>query len=266
MNNARIICTFDAETFSREVARVLSALDYRVDVCVGRAYEPLVETVRERREAVVLVWSRDAIAQHYMRRWLAETPIERLVEITRTHSYPQLPERRHPIDFSNWSGIRGGAAWRNFEERLRAVERVIEPPKPQPIRAALTMGAVSAGLLVSAGVARFAHDTPQLAPIMPNDDEAIAQTAQQTQAVSVESSALGGPLDAIEPNSLDGLELSPLASRIRGVETASINLNSTADLLAPMSYRDPSLLGRISDLAQSGLREIGGFGASNEDH
>lgn len=238
MIDVRIVCTHDAVNFADMLARLLSAEEHRVRVHYGRHSLLELDAVQSTREAVILVWSPDAPGQHYMLEWLQGMDPARLIEISRAPGAPVRPQRRSPvIDFANWRGDRGSRPWYALNERLRAVARVVEPPKPQQQRAALALGLVSVAAVASAVFVR-ADQQPTataLAPIEP----IVADTRS--------SDAIGGPLLAIEPASAEEpFEVRPLGTRRLEV-TQGDELPEVGEL-AETHLRSPTLLERLSEL------------------
>jgi hypothetical protein len=269
VNAVRIICGYDARPEAQAIATKLQERGYAVEVLVGRFVQ--IAEANKGRETIVLLWSQNAACSDYLPRWATSTPVDRLVEITLTPYYPNFNGRRyHPIEFEHWSGEARGSIWNRFEERLREAADAIDPPKPEPRRAAAVMMAFGATTVMAAGAVRYLEQAPhQLANMVPNSDEAISQTADATQAPIVQQSneiEMGGPVGELhEPDSSDGMAFGPLAPRVRGLDAQSINISSTADVLGRMQYRDPNLLNRLTDLAESGFHGISTL-ANADDH
>lgn len=238
MIDVRIVCTHDALKFADTLARLLSAEEHRVRVHYGRHSLHELDAVQSTTDAVIMVWSYEAPGQHYMLEWLHGMDPARLIEISRAPGAPARAQRRGPvIDFANWRGDRGSRPWNALNERLRAVTRVVEPPKPQQQRAALALGLVSVAAVASALFVRAdqAPTTTALAPIEPivNDTRS--------------SDAIGGPLLAIEPASAEEpLEVRALGTR-RIELTESEGLPDVGELADP-HLRSPTLLERLSEL------------------
>jgi hypothetical protein len=237
MIDIHIICTYDAVSFAETLMRLLSAEEHKVRLSYGRASLGELEQAKSERDAVVLIWSYEAPGQHYMWEWARGIAADRLVEVARAPGAPRSDNRAAPIDFSSWRGERGGRAWNALSERLRAVQRAMEPPKPGQIRAAVAMGLASAAAVTGAVLIR-ANEPSQLVAALP---EPVA--AQETME------AMGGPLVAIEPASMD----EPIAFRARAYRVSHLslppepNLEPIADYQEP-DLRDPTFLERLASL------------------
>jgi hypothetical protein len=195
------VSTHDAKKLVGGLVRLLEAEDHRVRVIAGRHSAAEIEAAKTSRDAILLVWSKDAPSSSYMRQWLEQSDPARLIEI---HSAPGYPERKHRkapvIDFTNWRGDRGGRAWNALNDRLRAVANVIDPPKPPAMHAAAALGVASlAAVAVAIGVR--SGETPLSAPTIEPQ-----QAAQQIEAPTI---SVGGAVYAIEPASLEDLALVP---------------------------------------------------------
>jgi hypothetical protein len=237
MIDVRIICTHDAAPFAETLRRLLSAEQHNVRLCVGRKFAHEIEAARGRKEAVLLVWSYDAPVQHYMLEWANAVDPARLVEVARAPGAPKLGRRAPVIDFANWRGERGSRAWLGLVDRLRAVTRVLEPPKPAQMQATLALGMASAAAVVGAVYVR-ANDTYELpAP--------IEQQAELEQT----NIAMGGALEFVEPASADeGDIVAPaLAMQMSLFEPTSsaVPLQQIA-ALETLEIRDPTLLEQLA--------------------
>jgi hypothetical protein len=238
MIDIRIVCTHDAVTFAETLARLLGAEQHQVRVSYGRQSLHNLDAARALGEAVMLVWSYDAPSQHYMLEWARSIDPTRLVEVARAPGAPRLDRRAAVIDFANWRGERGARSWTALNDRLRAIARVLEPPKPPQKHAALALGLASVAAVGGAMFLRV-NDTTQPMP------GAGAQTAVIDAAMGV-----GGPLDAIEPSSVEdmlivvrhlGGNLEPLDARD---ETPLPELAELSNL----DIRDPTFMERLSAL------------------
>jgi hypothetical protein len=269
MINIRIICAHEVEEIARTIGRLLCQQGSRVELCVGRAAAASLPTALNKREAVLLIWSKEAYPQSFMHDWMNATGLDRLVEIAFTRAYPRREGARRfaPLDFSEWDGGRGAPVWRLLEDRLRKVASLTEEePQPAHTRAAMAMSAVGAVMLTAAVGLRIQNATaPPPAPIVPPEPDAIAATFEPATQLT----AFGGPIDSelLEPESTPALV--PLAPLGRRYAVTPLALDAPAQLVEPMGFHDPGLFRRIAGVASSGLREIGslaGIGAEGEEH
>lgn len=202
MIDIRIVCTHDALKLAETLTRLLEAEQHRVRLTFGRQAMSALELARTEHEAVMLIWSQDARSQIYMLEWARKIDPLRLIELARTADCPKIQRKAPVVDFTHWRGERGGRAWDALNERLRVVARVIEPPKPAPMRAMAAFGVVTAVAMAGAITQRL--NTEFAAPAADAANEEIA---------SVDASAgVGGPLNSLEPASLDDeLRFGPFA-------------------------------------------------------
>ena len=128
-------------------------------------------------------------------------------------------------------------------ERLRAIARALNPPKPPPTDALLAMGMASAAAVAGAVVVRVndaslrssrrrARSTKQLAAGDPN-------------------TGIGGPLSAIEPASLedDAFACAPLCRELRAARRQPPRSRSrTCRTYRESTLRDHTLLERLNAL------------------
>lgn len=234
------VSTHDAKKLAAELVRLLEAEEHTVRLLVGRQSQGAIEDAKTSRDAVLIIWSEDAPSQTYMREWLRQIEASRLIEIATAQGWPERKDRRAPvIDFSTWRGERGGRAWNTLSDRLKAVARGIEPPKPPARHAAVALGIVSAAIV---GVAANVRDQISLAP------EHASASAPQEQTVQLEAptDAVGGALYATEPGSVD--DLTALAP-IRSLNTAQLHVApielTLVDLDPIPEVRDPTFIERI---------------------
>jgi len=195
MIDVRIVCCHDAKPLAETLTRLLEAEQHRVRVTVGRLALAELEEARTEQDAVLLIWSPDARSQTYMIEWGNKIEAWRLVEIARTPDCPRIARKAPVIDFTQWRGERGGGrAWDALNERLRAVQRVVNPPKPvsKPAIAAMVMLAVAAMFGAVAERNRAVHRT-----------QTAEEPAPVETAVISNGTERGGPIVAIEPASLD---------------------------------------------------------------
>ncbi|HRK65859.1 MAG TPA: hypothetical protein PLN53_15795, partial [Terricaulis sp.] len=119
MTAIRIVCTFDAAGAAEALMRLLAAEQHDVVISKGRQSLTELPAARSAKEAVVLIWSKDAHGVQYMRDWAAAIEPARLIEITRATISAPVGRRAPTIDFTSWRGERGGRAWNALKERLR---------------------------------------------------------------------------------------------------------------------------------------------------
>jgi hypothetical protein len=220
----------------------LYAEEHRVRVISGRHSAAEIDTAKTSRDAILMVWSKDAPSSSYMRDWLRESDPSRLVEVATATGWPERKDRKAPvIDFSNWRGERGGRAWNALNDRLKAVANIVDPPKPPALHAAVGLGVASlAAVVVAIGVrtGEAPVNTPALEP---------QQTAQTLEAPTV---AVGGAAYAMEPASLEDLAMVP---DVRPLRMPLVELTPEPEVAslrnAPLpEVRDPTLFERIREL------------------
>lgn len=221
--------------------RLLEAEQHRVRLTIGRQAMGELEVARETSDAVMLIWSPDARSQTYMLEWAKQIAPHRLVELTLTDDYPKFARKAAAaIDYSNWRGTRGTSQWNALNDRLRAVARALNPPKPPSKYAALALGMASAAAMTGAVVMRM-HDTSL--PL------AGADTAQDTLVAADPSTGLGGPLSAVEPDSLEDQVLNfrrlPNAAALPRAAYAPL---ARAPAPVEIELRQETLLERLNNL------------------
>lgn len=244
MIDVRLVCTHDGLKSAQALARVLAAEGVNVAISYGRASLVQLEQTPSKAEAIVLVWSLDAPGAHYMLQWRQRTDPLRLIEIARAQTWPKQPQRAPVIDFGAWSGERGSAPWRALQERLRAISRACAPPRPVPKRAALALGAVSV-LAAGAALLMRVHDSSQSASAPPAEDQ-ITASAEDFEG-------LGGPLNALEPESIEATHFGQLAAHVDPIAAPTLQLLES-ELAPPLIARSEPLLERIAALAEPLLR------------
>ncbi len=257
MINVRIVCAHDAVDTAKRIMRLLEAEGHAVKLCFGRANLSQMQAAKDSAEAVLVIWSVNAASAHYMHHAAMQAPAQRLIEIARAPGWPSLDHRRHqPIDFTRWNGERGGLdlrnPWRELEERLRGVARAFEPPRPQPTRAAMAMGAAGMVALGAAAVMRVDNETRALPEL---EDQRVSYATVE----EVIADARGGPLlTPVEPFSAPDEEdaFGPYVRRARMLEgPAPLDLapmTPLEDMVEGQSFRDQSLLARLA--SSSGQR------------
>lgn len=239
MIDIRIVCTHDAVSFAETLMRLLAAEEHRVRLVYGRNSLNELESAKSDRDAVMLIWSYDAPSQHYMLEWLHGIDDTRLIQVARAPGAPRSDRRAPVIDFTNWRGERGARAWIALNDRLRAVTRAMEPAKPPPRRAAMALGLASVAAVTSAVFVRMNEE-----PMTP-----VAQEASETTvAAHASSDALGGPLVAVEPASMEdvALRVRPIGSRLQPLEITAADLTPLAEV-PDTEIRDPTLIERITE-------------------
>lgn len=237
-----IVCTYDGMPLAETLMRLLEAQEHAVRMSFGRASANDLDAAKASSDAVLLIWSADAPGQHYMKEWAKQIPEHRLVEIASAAGWPRSDRKAPVIDFTTWRGTRGARAWNTLTERLRQMQRAIEPQRPPPKRAALALGLASLAAVSGAIMVRVNQDAvPQFAPTESGDMQSIA-------VIDDPSVGVGGPLRAVEPASLDELtlELSP------NPRIALLDAGPAPELMdlapyEPLALRDPTLVERISD-------------------
>jgi len=193
MIDVRIVCTHDAVKLAEMLMRLLEAEEHRVRLSYGRQALGELEEARAARDAVLLIWSPNARSQTYMLEWARNIEPSRLVELASdTSDWPSIKRHAAVIDFSNWRGQRGARSWKALNERLNELARSLGPWQP-PTKALLAMGFASvaavAGVVMVRGTATV--------------ENAITPSPLEDVATNDPSAGVGGPLDAVEPASLE---------------------------------------------------------------
>ncbi len=239
MIDIRIVCTHDAAKLAETLTRLLEAEQHRVRLSYGRQALAGLEEARSSTDAVLLIWSPDARSQTYMLEWARNIDPARLVEIARTPDCPHIARKAPVIDFSNWRGERGGRAWQALNARLAAIHRALNPPKPPPRAAILGFGLATAAAMVGAVMVRMDNVSAPEANSTPAEEFAIIDAGD----------GVGGPLNAIEPASLDETDF------VGGpfVDAAPLEFAPSAPLapipdIATLEVRDPTLMERLNAL------------------
>lgn len=240
MIDIRIVCAHDAVKLAEMLTRLLEAEQHRVRLSFGRQALSELEDARTSHDAVLLIWSPNARTQTYMLEWAGSIDPHRLVEIARGGDGPPIRRLGAVIDFGQWRGERGARAWNALNDRLRAVARVLDPPKPPPRQALIGLGLASAAAIAGAVVVRV-NDAPQAPIATPTEMDAIAAIDPDL--------GVGGPLTALEPASLaDDDPLLLLLHDAEPIDTAPAPpLAETPDVL-DLQLRDPTLVERLAAL------------------
>lgn len=248
-----IVCTYDGLETARDLERVLAAEDHNVEILYGPAAQAQLATeARADAQAVVLIWSHGAGGSAYIAHWRKQVEPARLIEIAVCDNFPTHPPRRWPvIDFANWKGRRGSAAWRALSERLKIIARAGELTKPGPVRAAMALGVAS---LAAVGGAAFVRVNEPPQPI-------VAVSSESPFAMGAAGfDGQGGPLRYAEPAGADDPDvvLGPLAPRMTPISTTAPRLARAHEVAAPVHARTAGLLGRIADMAEPLIDRVSG--------
>jgi len=240
MIDIRIVCTHDAIKFAEALARLLEAEQHTVRLSFGRQSLVALEAAKAANEALLLVWSTNAPAQHYMLEWARAIPPARLVELASAHGWPRFERRAPVIDFTGWRGERGARAWGALSERLDAVAAVLAPaPRTHPKRAAFALGL--------AGVAAIGGVIAMQPAAAPDDIAQLPQpSAPRSAQVDFEEIAVGGAVEVVEPPSVENMLDVPFARtpRLRLTQTELLD-NPSSEL---PELRRPTLRERIGAL------------------
>lgn len=238
-----IVCTHDGVELAETLTRLLEAEEHQVRVSFGRQSLRALDGVKDCDDAVILIWSADAPASHYMLEWARQIPQHRLIEVARAAGWPKSARKAPVLDFTAWRGVRGARVWNALNDRLRVLTRALEPQRPPPRHAALALGAAGLAAVIGAVVVRV--NMPDAPLIDPESNE------QTLIAYDDPSTGIGGPLRAIEPGSIDDLApISPIAT----TSFALIEYDAAPPNLAPLPdyeevvIRDPTMLERVSAL------------------
>ncbi len=236
------VSTHDAKKLASDLVRLLEAEEHRVRVISGRHAEAEIEAAKTSRDAVLMIWSKDAPSSSYMREWLLQSDATRLVEIATSQGWPERKDRKaQVIDFSSWRGERGGRAWNALNDRLRAVANVIDPPKPPAKHAAVALGLVSlAAVTIAIGVR--SNEGGVVAPAAPT------QETQQSAQLEAPTVSVGGVTYTLEPASLEDLAAVPNVRSLRAppLNFAPIEFIEFSDEPLP-EVRDPTLMERLRE-------------------
>jgi hypothetical protein len=195
MIDVRIVCTHDALQLAEMLMRLLEAEEHRVRLTYGRQSLAELEEAGAAHDAVLLIWSPNARSQSYMLEWARNIPPSRLVELAQgTSDHPHIKRLAAVIDFTSWRGQRGARAWKALVDRLNAVAGAFAPQR-LPLRTFAGIGL--AGAAVASAVVM--NPSASVAPIAVAPIEELAALDPDT--------GVGGPTSALEPASLEDLEL-----------------------------------------------------------
>lgn len=238
MTTIRIVCTLDAAATAETLMRLLVAEQH--DVCISKGRQSLLDlpAARGAKEAVVLIWSKDARYAQFILDWADATEPARLIELARAAAAPRRTRKAAPIEFSTWRGERGGKAWAALKERLRQVASAWEPAKPPPLRTVAAAGVAGAcalaGVLAIGVNAQNAEPTPE-----------PAFDAMAFESLAQEPGGMGGVAYAVEPPSVEDLSMMPMPARLRTAAYTPLAAYEPPDLGDVPDMRDPTLLERL---------------------
>jgi hypothetical protein len=232
--------------------RLLAAEEHAVELCYGRASVAQLAGARTRNEAVLLIWSAGAPTAHYMTQWARSIDPDKLIEIASDDAWPQISRRPNVIDFNAWGGERGGSAWRALTERLKAIARASEPPKPAPHRAAMVLALASVAAVAGA-LAERVYDAHHMIEAPPDDLVA--------EGPLFSDEGQGGALIAIEPGAAEAgaLRLSRPAALVQPLAPVDGYALEGGDAAPSMAFaqNNPSMLDRFTSFAAPFLRGDG---------
>jgi hypothetical protein len=239
MIGIRTVCTHDGRTLANTLVRLLEAEEHQVRLTFGRQSLAELDAAQASSDAVIIIWSPDAPSQTYMQEWARRIAPERLVEIGLTPGWPRIYRVAPVIDFSAWRGERGARPWNALNERLRAVQRAMEPSRP-PYRAALAVGLAGVAAVGVAAVVRVDN-----APPPPAVDEST-----HTASLNETSPGLGGALEAVEPPSVEDVFTIQTTRMPRVPLMPAVPSPDLVELepFDPPTIRDPTLLERLRAL------------------
>jgi hypothetical protein len=256
MIDIRIICTHDALKLAETLTRLLEAEQHRVGLSYGRQALNALEAAREEKSAVILIWSPDARSQTYMLEWARNIDPHRLVELARTPDCPRVARKAPVVDFVAWRGERGGRCWDALNDRLRGVQRVLEPPKPVSSRAVAAFGLVTAVAMAGAIAERVnsAFEPTQMAD---------GSRVQMLPAPDPDT-GVGGPLAAIEPASIDENLNFRFPRQVALIDASSGLTYAELPDIQPLTLRDETLLERLN--AFNPLRQLTAMNSGRGDN
>ncbi|MBC7767181.1 MAG: hypothetical protein H7124_00160 [Phycisphaerales bacterium] len=244
-----IVCTYDGVPLAETLTRLLEAEEHSVRVSYGRASINDLAASKTSADAVLLIWSSDAPSQHYMLEWARQIPQQRLIEIGRSAGWPRSDRKAPVLDFTTWRGVRGARAWNALVERLRSMQRAMEPQRPTPKRAVIAFGLAGLAAVSGAVMVRVNQMSAPAFPTEPNAAHSVAAIDDATIGV-------GGPLSAMEPASLEELTQLRLLPNPRIV---LLDAGPAPDLIELPAYTMPEI--RDATL----MERIGGFNPLRRD-
>lgn len=248
MTDLRIVCTHDALKAAEALRRLLEAEEHKVVISYGRQSLAELPKVRAAKHHVLLIWSYQAPTTQYMLDWAAQIDPSHLIEVARAPGFPAMAGHAPVIDFDGWNGERGGRAWNALHQRVKNIAGPAPAPrKPPPMRAAMALATVSLAAIAGAVLVRT-HDVPKLtAPAPEAEPEQIA--TQIDDPTPVVGDGVGGPLEAIEPPSVDYLyEVTPAPSMHVPAIISAVHVDlSVPDLTPSTQLREPTFFERLAE-------------------
>ena len=197
--------------------KALSGLGYSVwrdtaSLPIHRPYQPEIEANLKAARAVLVLWSKDAVASDWVR---AEADLARgehkLLQVTLDGGLPPMPfNQTQCADFSHWRGDTSSSVWQTLTAGLSAL-LISEPLAPIASKRRWRLGrrstaaAASAAVLAMAGITWFALGIPG----WPQAGEGVAVTPFETTSG-----------DASARSFADGVA-DEIASRLAGVDFKS---------------------------------------------
>jgi hypothetical protein len=244
MADIRIICSHDALKTAEMLRRLLVAEEHKASIRCGRRSLEDLPAARRGEGPVLVIWSYEAPSAQYVLDWAHRIAPAQLVEIGVARGWPSIAGRAPVIDFSAWNGERGGRAWNDLSQRLRAVAKPTFVQRPPPRGAALVLAAASLAMVISAFFVRV-HDVLRPSAAAPAAGPATAQIDPQP------GDGVGGPVTDIEPASTN--ELYPDIAAAPAIEVGAPAVSATPllsipDLAPANALRAPTLLERLQDL------------------
>lgn len=259
MTTYNIVCSYDAardpSSPARLLGRVLGAEGVNVELCYGRETRELIERTAAARDPVILLWTSEAVSASYMRDWQKSIDPQLLIELACVpfHSVPEMPNRRAAlVEFGTWHGQRAGHEWRGLQERMKWVERALNPPRPVTPGSLAALAAATGMALTGAWVIRAGDDGAQMQMAAQDDAPGLL-------AADDPSTGLGGPLVSEEPAGIDDGEVNfgPLARRAEAIQAVQYGpMASPAPIADPLDAREAQLLDRLAEFAQPLLDEF----------
>lgn len=250
MSHLRIICAHDAAKLAETITRLLEAEQHSVRLTIGRQALGELEAAREARDAVILIWSPDARSQLYMLEWARKIEPLRLIEIALTPDPPKTPRKAGVVDFTQWRGVRGNKEWSALKDRIKAVGRALNPPKPPPKYAAFALGAAGAAAVAGALVLRV--------DVSNRDAPADEGVTVESLVAADPGTGLGGPLIAREPASLDDEALRVThIRRLQPIADTPAPRLMQLDAPVEIQLRSASMMERLGDTVSGGIDAIG---------
>lgn len=257
MIDIRIVCTHDAVKFAEALARLLEADQHLVRLSFGRQSMAALENAKVANEAVLLVWSTNAPAQHYMLEWARAIPPARLVELACAPGWPRFERRAPVIDFTGWRmGDPSGRAWGALTERIDALAATLAPVVRHRANRTMLIGLTGFAAAAVGGVIALQPGGGTVSEVQSMPEPPPLRSAQ----VDFQEIAVGGAVELIEPDSAEDL-LSIPSARTPRLRLSSVDLLENQPY-EPPELRRPTLRERIGAL--NPLRALDDGGESNE--